>query len=304
MNIQARFPTLALMAGTLLAALPACKSTPPPTAEHAEGGTAPTATEAVAAGAPATDNDVPAPADVAAVPADAVKTSSGLASRVIEPGKGSDHPSATDTVEVHYTGWTTDGKMFDSSVVRSQTVRFPLNKVIRGWTEGVQLMVVGETRRFWIPAELAYGAAPPAGAPAGMLVFDVELKAIHRPKPAPSDVAAPPATAKKTDSGLAYQVLTPGKGKKHPIATSLVEVRYTGWRTDGVMFDSSEQPGHATGTTTFMLNQVIPGWTEGVQLLVEGDRARFWIPEGLAYKGRPGKPDGMLVFDIELLSIR
>ena len=79
-------------------------------------------------------------------------------------------------VEVHYSGWTTDGKMFDSSVVRGSTAKFPLNRVIKGWTEGVQLMVKGEKRRFWIPGKLAYGDTPKRpGAPAGTLVFDVEL---------------------------------------------------------------------------------------------------------------------------------
>ena len=74
---------------------------------------------------------------------------------------------------MHYTGWTTDGKMFDSSVKRGAPATFPLNAVIKGWTEGVQLMVVGEKRRLWIPEALAYKGAPTA--PKGMLVFDVEL---------------------------------------------------------------------------------------------------------------------------------
>ena len=118
---------------------------------------------------------IAAPADVAAAPADAESTASGLASRVIEAGTGTEHPAATDRVVVHYTGWTTDGRMFDSSVVRGQPALFPLNGVIRGWTEGVQLMVVGEKRRFWIPANLAYGDNPGGGRPGGLLVFDVEL---------------------------------------------------------------------------------------------------------------------------------
>src|SRR6185369_1598989 len=117
--------------------------------------------------------DVPAPSDVAAPPKDAQVTASGLASKVIKPGTGKDHPTATSKVTVHYTGWTTDGKMFDSSVVRGQPATFPLNMVIAGWTEGVQLMVEGETRRLWIPEKLAYAGAH--GAPKGMLVFDVEL---------------------------------------------------------------------------------------------------------------------------------
>ena len=80
-------------------------------------------------------------------------------------------------VTVHYTGWTTDGKMFDSSVTRGEPATFPLDQVIAGWTEGVQLMVVGETRRFWIPEALAYDGQRD---PRGMLVFDVELISFSR----------------------------------------------------------------------------------------------------------------------------
>jgi len=114
-----------------------------------------------------------APPDVAAPPRDAVKTPSGLASKVIQPGRGTRHPRPNSRVTVHYTGWTTDGKMFDSSVKRGQPATFELDGVIRGWTQGVQMMVEGEKRRFWIPENLAYGGE--AGSPAGMLVFDVEL---------------------------------------------------------------------------------------------------------------------------------
>jgi len=119
--------------------------------------------------------DIPAPDNVAAAPADAEVTDSGLASIVLNAGSGSAHPGATSTVKVHYTGWTTDGKMFDSSVQRGKPAEFPLDRVIKGWTEGVQLMVVGEKRRFWIPAELAYGKNPGGGKPGGMLCFEIEL---------------------------------------------------------------------------------------------------------------------------------
>jgi FKBP-type peptidyl-prolyl cis-trans isomerase len=116
---------------------------------------------------------IPAPADVSAPPADATTTSTGLASKVLKPGTGTNHPTGRSRVRVHYSGWTTDGKMFDSSVARNEPISFGLNQVIPGWTEGVQLMVEGETRRLWIPEKLAYAGAP--GAPKGMLVFDVEL---------------------------------------------------------------------------------------------------------------------------------
>lgn len=241
-------------------------------------------------------SSIPAPSDVAAAPADAVKTSSGLATKVIKPGTGKDHPAADDLVTLDYTGWTTDGKMFDSSVTRGVPATFPVNRVIPGFSEGLQLMVAGETRRLWIPEALAYKGKE--GAPAGMLVFDVTL--LELPTHAPEDVKAPPKDAKRTPSGLAYKVLKPGTGKHHPKATDEVTVNYTGWTTDGKRFDSSLTRGQPA---TFPLNKVIAGWTEGVQFMVEGEKMRFWIPEKLAYQGHQA-PYGMLVFDVELLSIR
>jgi len=241
---------------------------------------------------------VPAPSDVAAPPATAKKTASGLASRVIEPGTGKKHPTAKDVVKVNYTGWTTDGQSFDSTV-GGAPLTFPLNQVIAGWTEGLQLMVKGEKRRLWIPEKLAYQGRP--GAPAGMLVFDVELLDIIEVPKTPVDVAAAPADAKKTASGLCYKVLKPGTGKVHPKPTSVVTVHYAGWTTDGNGFDNSYQRGEPM---SIGCNQVIPGWTEALSLMVEGEKARFWIPEALAYKGQKGAPQGTLVFDVELLEIQ
>jgi hypothetical protein len=119
----------------------------------------------------------PAPQDVGSAPEDAVKTASGLASRVLKEGTGTRKPGPGSVVTVHYTGWTTDGKPFDSSVARARPAQFPLNRVIPGWTEGLQLMVEGEERRLWVPESLAYKGVP--GKPAGTLVFDVELISIR-----------------------------------------------------------------------------------------------------------------------------
>ncbi len=242
---------------------------------------------------------VPAPSDVAAAPPDAETTSSGLASKVIAAGGGQAHPAKTDKVTVHYTGWTTDGKMFDNSRASGKPATFPLDKVIAGWTEGVQLMVAGEKRRFWIPAKLAYEGKE--GRPQGTLVFDVELISFESATPlaAPADLTKPPTIAKKTWSGLSYLVLKPGSGK-HPESKSEVTVNYSGWTTDGKMFDSSVARHEPA---TFKVDQVIPGWTEGLQLMAEGGKMRFWIPENLAYKGER-EPLGMLVFEVELLKVK
>jgi peptidylprolyl isomerase len=106
----------------------------------------------------------------------AQRTASGLTTLVLKKGTGTLHPSKRSTVLVHYTGFTTDGKVFDSSVKRGQPASFPITAVIPGFAEGVELMVVGEKRRMWIPPELAYKNRP--GTPQGTLVFDVELISI------------------------------------------------------------------------------------------------------------------------------
>jgi peptidylprolyl isomerase len=133
-----------------------------------------------------------------------------------------------------------------------------------------------------------------------MLVFDVELLSFTSPPATPPDVKAAPADAKKTASGIAYKVLTAGTGTRHPSARSEVTVHYSGWTTDGKMFDSSVMRGEPS---SFPLDGVIAGWTEGVQLMVVGEKTRFWIPERLAYKGQ-SPPFGLLVFDVELLAIK
>ncbi|MEM6930569.1 MAG: FKBP-type peptidyl-prolyl cis-trans isomerase, partial [Myxococcota bacterium] len=132
-------------------------------------------------------------------------------------------------------------------------------------------------------------------------VVEFELVEVTQPIDPPADVGAPPADARKTDSGLAYKVLAKGDGKATPTDDQQVEVHYTGWTIDGLMFDSSIQRGKPT---TLGVKQVIAGWTEALQMMVVGDKWRVWIPEDLAYKGRDGSPKGMLVFDIEMIAIK
>ena len=110
-------------------------------------------------------------------------TESGLQYTVIKEGEGA-KPKATDTVKVHYKGTLVDGTEFDSSYKRGEPISFPLNGVIKGWTEGLQLMPVGSTYRFFIPSDLGYGdrgagADIPGGA---ALIFDVELIEINPQK--------------------------------------------------------------------------------------------------------------------------
>jgi len=260
------------------------------------------------ADAPIATPDPNAPKDVAAPPKRAKKTDSGLVTLVLKKGTGKAHPGKFDTVKVNYTGWTPDGRMFDSSASHGQAMQVSVNHLIRGFAEGVRLMVPGEKRRLWIPGKLAYGEkgdveqAP--RQPLGTLVFDVELVSFDEapavPK-APKDVGRVPADATRSDSGLAWRVLNEGVGTDKPIDTSVVEISYTLWTADGEVVESSVLRG---GTDTVGISRLVPGWTEGMKQMVEGERRIFWIPEELAYRGDPHRPEGMLVVDVTLVQIR
>jgi peptidylprolyl isomerase len=124
------------------------------------------------------------------------RTALGLAYCILQEGPPGVVPGASDTVKVHYTGWTSDGEMFDSSVQRGEPLELPLNGVIRGWTEGLRLMTPGDKARLWIPGNLGYGRrepGEPAGTPPkGTLIFDIELLAVMReqaPEEAPKEAA-------------------------------------------------------------------------------------------------------------------
>jgi len=249
-----------------------------------------------------------APEDVAAPPKRAKKTESGLVTLVLKKGTGKGHPAKFDTVKVNYTGWTPDGRMFDSSASHGQAMEVAVNHLIRGFAEGVRLMVPGEKRRLWIPGKLGYGekgdAEQAPRQPLGTLVFDVELVSFEQAPPvpeAPKDVGRIPADATRSDSGLAWRVLNEGVGTDKPIETSVVEISYTLWTADGEAVESSVLRG---GTDTVGISRLVPGWTEGMEQMVEGERRIFWIPEDLAYKGDPHRPKGMLVVDVTLVQIR
>ena len=243
-------------------------------------------------------------------------TPSGLQYQVLEEGaQDGASPLASDLVTVHYVGTLRSGAEFDSSRARGEPARFPLNRVIRGWTEGLQLMSEGDTYRFFIPPDLAYGASGsgPLIGPNEALIFDVELIKVTNPErnlQAANDFLADNANkegVKTTDSGLQYMILSEGGGDgKSPEATDTVEVHYQGTLLDGSEFDSSYKRGQ---TIEFPLNRVIPGWTEGVQLMSEGDKYRFFIPPALGYgeSGTPGGPIGpneALIFEVELVAVK
>jgi peptidylprolyl isomerase len=237
------------------------------------------------------------PPDLKTPPAGAQTSADGLLSSVLEAGTAGEHPGDADFVHVRYSVW----KASDGSVVDYTRTEVPtfveMSKLLPGMRETIALMTPGERRRAWIPSTLGAGKI----AEGETFVMDAQLvDVVHRPS-VPADVAAPPADAIKTPSGLAYKILRPGTGTTHPKSRDKVLVHYSGWTTDGKMFDSSIIKGEPL---ELPLDQVIPGWTEGLQLMTEGEQVRFWIPQKLAYKGASGMPAGMLVFDVELVKIK
>ncbi|WLT31876.1 FKBP-type peptidyl-prolyl cis-trans isomerase [Geothrix sp. PMB-07] len=246
-----------------------------------------------------TAGEDPPPADLAAPPAEALKAPSGLAHRVLRPGQGRRHVEADALVVVHFSGWTLDGKRVLHSERNEAPPHLFLTNLMPGMREALLDMTEGEQRRLWIPEALAFNGAK--GRPVGPITMDLELIEVQaHPSKAPQDVAAPPVDAQLLKSGLAYKILRPGTGREHPTRSHWVNVHYSGWTTDGKLFDSSLLRRESAG---FKVADVIPGWIEGLQLMVAGERRRFWVPEKLAYRGERGKPAGMLVFDVELLSM-
>jgi len=140
-----------------------------------------TKTSSEQTGSGSSSNASSAPAAASTTKNEMTTTASGLKYQVLKKGTGTVSPKATDTVNVHYHGTLLNGTVFDSSVERGQPISFPLNAVIRGWTEGLQLMKVGDKFRFEIPPDLAYGPASPSPKipPNSTLVFEVELLGIQ-----------------------------------------------------------------------------------------------------------------------------
>lgn len=246
------------------------------------------------------------PGDVGKPPETAAALPSGARFVVVKPGTSKDKIRQFDTVGYHYTAWDADGRMLDSTEPKNRPETNQPSKLPVALTEVLTQASVGARVRFWIDAEkMKQGGKPLPGDPHGVVCYEVEVtqvtKPAHEPPPTPPDVAKPPDGVAKTAKGVFYKVLkAAGKSTKHPVATDTVKVHYTGWTTDGRMFDSSQLRGEPA---SFSLGGVIAGWTDGIPVMTVGDQVRFWIPEDLAYKGAAGKPAGMLVFDVELLEI-
>ncbi len=204
--------------------------------------------------------------------------------RVVEKGSGTNHPTENDFVKLQYVLWHYDGQLVDD--YSNKFLIVDVAQMSPEWKRDVMKMVAGEERMTWIPEQ--------------QTVIDTRiLQVISKPE-TPADVAAPPSNAITTPTGLAYRILRQGPGQVHPKPGDHVLVHYSGWTADGKLFDSSVVRGDAM---SLPVSGGIPGWTEAIQLLTSGTKARFWMPEKLAYGGMPDKPQGMLVFDIEVYTV-
>jgi len=235
------------------------------------------------------------PADVATPPANAITLPSGTKLVVLKAGEGA-KARTFDTLTFTQTGWDPTGRMIEHTKRPKQE---PVYKQSVAMEEVLVTAQKGAKLRLW------WTSKDPKSP--GQQCYEIEvtdLKKGNEPPSVPVDVAAPPADALKTPKGVAYKVLKPttDKAAKKPAPTDRVKVHYTGWTTDGRMFDSSivkNEPGE------FSLNGgVIAGWTEGIPMFAIGDKGRIWVPDTLAYKGQQGRPQGMLVFDVEVLEIK
>ncbi len=261
----------------------------------------------------------------------AKRTDSGIYYTVKNAGDG-ETPKTEDIVKVHYKGQLLDGSVFDSSYERDEPAVFPLNRVVKGWQEGIPLFKEKGGGTLYIPSGLGYGARG-AGAdipPNSVLVFDVELldimdeeelKAYQEEMMAKQAKMAEEQKAKddgiikkyladnnldaeRTDEGVYYIIEKPG-GSTKPTLESKVTVHYNGTLLEnGKKFDSSYDRGQPA---TFPLSGVVPGWQIGIPKFGKGGKGKLLIPSGLAYgpQGSPGgiPPNSCLIFDIELQGI-
>ena len=247
----------------------------------------------------------------------AQQTASGLVYIIDEKGN-EERVLPGSNLSMHYKGtFFKNDKKFDSSYDRNKPMDFSYktNRMIPGFEEGITLIGEKGKAKLLIPYHLAYGTNGRGDAmpPYSDLVFDIELVKVETPRDYKQEGIDFLEKNKKnegvqvTPSGLQYKVIKQTDGPK-PTATSNVTVHYHGTTPDGIVFDSSVDRGE---TISFGLNQVIPGWTEGLQLMSPGSKYIFYIPANLAYGNRPPmggngliKADMPLIFEVELFEFK
>jgi len=238
-------------------------------------------------------------------------TESGLQYRVLRKGDG-ETPTLRDSAVVHFAGWLNSGHIFETSYNSKQPITLPMTSEdgrLIGRTQGLLYVAEGGMIELIVPGDLGYGqrGLTPTIPPNAPLHYLFELVEVI-PAPEPVEPGLPDSDAVEefttTDSGLKYRILRKGTGDK-PAATDSVEVHYKGWLDDGTEFESSYERGVPD---SFLLENVIDGWTEGLQYVSEGGMIELEIPTDLGYgsegKGSKIPANATLHFSIELLDIQ
>lgn len=233
----------------------------------------------------------------------ATKDEYGLYYIIDEPGTGL-QPDYTDVVTVSYDGYFTDGTSFDQS--DEDGIVVSLSQVISGWTIGIPYFKEGGSGKLIIPSRLAYGSSDYNGISGGsVLVFDVNLLSVNYNKENDEEITEYIAENNltdfyKTETGLYVIVEEQGDGL-NPTSTDNVTVKYSGYYTDGEVFDET-----GNESVSFDLQNLIAGWKEGLPYFKEGGKGKLLIPSRLGYGSyyNGSVPGGsVLVFDIELVSV-
>jgi len=234
---------------------------------------------------------------------DVTVTDSGLQYRVIDESESDVSPTEETSIALHFIGRFVDGSEFNNSYDQGRPTFARVEELLNGLNEGVKLMTVGSIYEFVLPAEIAYGDNPPQGIPPGAtLIYELELVHDNSLDPVFLEENAKEEDVEVTGSGLQYRVIEEGSGD-NPGPNSTVNVEYTGSFIFGDVFDTSRE---SADPATFNVDELIAGFSEGLELMSEGARFELFLPAELAYGDNP--PQGIysgatLIFDVELISI-
>lgn len=257
---------------------------------------------------PPPPSPIPAPPDCAAPPMSAARLPSGIAWRRLHDGNdksdpkrdGNGSPRPNDVVTLEYDVWKRDGSLVDSTRQNGQPLVQSVRTLALALQTSVQDMRAGEERLLWLPENSPVG--PDTQISAFPITLQLALKSFRRAPATPERLESAPPHAKRTPSGLAYELLASPTHAAQPSAESQVEILHTVWSSDGAIVESTELAEHPA---LYIQADLLPGLREGVRLLHVGDKARFWLPARLAYgdHARRGRPKGPLVADVKLISI-
>lgn len=228
-------------------------------------------------------------------PKDAKREASGLVTQRLNDGYGDEYPDANDFVAVHFELWSSSGQKLQSSYDQGKPGEFPLAQVFPAWREGIQMMVKGEKRRMWIPANLA--PPDPKGGPKSAVVCDMELMYIRRIPNLPKGGTTPPPEATKTSFGVYSLILEKGEAEEVDTGVGAL-AHFTLWTEDGKLNDSTATRNRAT---FFIYDRVMAPFGDVLKKMAVGEKRRIWIPGNIANGNWVGNPKGMLIFELELV---